>query len=132
MLFSWLSFKFVEMKKKCVRYPSSIYFAGESASGSENICDILHVFFGEVYGDSDEETDSQYQGVGGPAVLASLSFTVEDVEMRLLGLDASKGSGLLKSCSDGFKRPLTLLFIRLLSEGFFFEILETILWGANI
>jgi hypothetical protein len=55
-----------------------------------------------------------------------LTFTVEDVERRLLGLNASKGSGpdgtppcILKSCSDGFKRPLTLLFNRSLSEGVF-------------
>jgi hypothetical protein len=54
---------------------------------------------------------------------------VEDVEMRrLLGLDVSKGSGLngippriLKSCSGGFKRPLTLLFNRSLSERVFPE-----------
>jgi hypothetical protein len=57
-------------------------------------------------------------------VLGSLPFTAEDVENRLLGLDASKGSGpdgilprFLKSCSDGFKRPLTLLFNKSLSEG---------------
>jgi hypothetical protein len=82
--------------------------------------------FCEVYADSDERSDIQYQGVGGPPVLGSLSFTVEDVERRLLGLDASMGSGpddipprILKSCSDGFKRPLTLLFNRSLSEGVF-------------
>jgi hypothetical protein len=67
-----------------------MYFAGESASGSENICDLFARFFGEVYADSDEGTDFQYQGVGGPAVLGSLSFMAEDVENRLLGLDASK------------------------------------------
>jgi hypothetical protein len=74
---------------------------------------FLHVFLA----DSDERTDIQYHGVGGPAVLGSFSFTVADVERRLLGLDASKGSEpdgipprILKSCSDGFKRPLTLLF----------------------
>jgi hypothetical protein len=73
---------------------------------------------------SDKGTDIQYQGVGGPVVLGSLSFTAEDVERRLLGLDASKGSGpdgipprILKSCSDGFKRSLTLLFNKSLSEG---------------
>jgi hypothetical protein len=65
-----------------------MYFAGESALGSENICDLFARFFGEVYADSDKVTDIQYQGVGGPAVL---SFTVEDVERRLLGLDASRG-----------------------------------------
>jgi hypothetical protein len=41
--------------------------------------------FDDVYADSDEGADIQYQGVGGP-VLGSLSFTVEDVERRLLGL----------------------------------------------
>jgi hypothetical protein len=42
---------------------------------------------------------------------------VEGVERHLLGLDASKGSGpdgipprILKSCSDGFKQPLTASF----------------------
>jgi hypothetical protein len=81
-----------------------------------------------VYADSDEVTDIQYQGVGGPPVLSSLSFAVEDVEMRPLGLDASKGSGpggipprILKSCSGGFKQPLTLSFNRSLSEGVFPE-----------
>jgi hypothetical protein len=46
--------------------------------------------------------------VGGLAILGSWSFTVEDVEKRLLELNASKGSGpdeiplrILKSCSDG-------------------------------
>jgi hypothetical protein len=85
-------------------------------------------FFGEVYADSDEGIDIQYQGVGGPAVLGLLSFTVEDVERCLRGLDASKASGpdeipphILKSCSDGFKRPLTLLFNRSLSEAVFPE-----------
>jgi hypothetical protein len=58
--------------------------------------------------------------------VCSLSFTVEDVERRLLGLDASKGSGPDEipprySRSDGFKRPLTLLFNRSLSEGIFPE-----------
>jgi hypothetical protein len=45
-----------------------------------------------------------------------------------LGLDASKGSEpdgipprILKSCFDGFKRPLTLLFNKSLSEGVFPE-----------
>jgi hypothetical protein len=56
-------------KKKCVGYLSSMYFAGESASGSENICDLFARFFGEVY--ADEGTDIQYQGVGGPVVLRS-------------------------------------------------------------
>jgi hypothetical protein len=114
-----------------------MYFAGESASGSENICDLFARFFGEVYADSDEGTDIQYQRVGGPAVL---SFTVEDVERRILGLDASKGpdgpdgipSRILKSCSDRFKRSLTLLFNRSLSKGVFFDVLKTILCGANI
>jgi hypothetical protein len=53
-----------------------------------------------------------------------LSFTAEDVEKRLLRLDASKGSDpdgipprILKSCYDGFKRPLPLLFNKSLREG---------------
>jgi hypothetical protein len=62
-------FKFVALKKKCVGYPSSMHFAGESASGSENICNLFAHFFGEVYADSGDGIDIQYQGVGGPAVL---------------------------------------------------------------
>jgi hypothetical protein len=79
-----------------------MYFAGESASGSENIYDLFARYFDEVYADS---------------VLGSLSFTAEDVDNRHLGLDASKGSGpdgipprILKSFSDGFKRPLNLVY----------------------
>jgi hypothetical protein len=112
-----------------VGYPIKyFFFAGEYAWGSENICDLFARFFGEVYADYDEGTDIQYQGVGGLAVQGSLSFTAEDVEKRLLGLDASKGSRpdgipphILKSCSDEFKRPLTLLFNKSLSEGVFPE-----------
>jgi hypothetical protein len=85
-------------------------------------------FFGEVYADSDDGTDIRYREEGSPAVLGSLPFTVEDVEKLLLGLDANKGSGqdmiphrILKSCSDGFKRPLTLFFNRSLSERVFPE-----------
>jgi hypothetical protein len=77
-----------------------------------NQCVLLRpfctIFFGEVYADLDGGTDIQYQRVGGPAVLDSLSFTVENVQKHLQGLDASKGFGLngippriLKSCSDG-------------------------------
>jgi hypothetical protein len=44
------------MKKKRVGHRSSMYFA-ESASGSENICDLFARFFGAVYADSDEGTD---------------------------------------------------------------------------
>jgi hypothetical protein len=36
--------EFVDFKKKCVGYPSSMYFAGESASGSKNICDLFARF----------------------------------------------------------------------------------------
>jgi hypothetical protein len=53
---------------------------------------------------------------------------VEGVERHLLGLDANEGSGpdgipprILKSCSDGFKRPLTLLFNRSFSDEVFPE-----------
>jgi hypothetical protein len=58
-----------------------------------DICNLFARFFGELYVDSDDGTDIQYQRVGSPAVLGSLSFTVEDVERRLLGLDPSEDSG---------------------------------------
>jgi hypothetical protein len=123
-------FEFVDMEQKCVGYLSSMYFAVESASGSENICNLFARFFWR----SICSMQTQMMGlkfsvrVGGPAILSSLSFTVEDVERRLLGLDVSKGSGpdeipprILKSCSDGCKRSLTLLFNRSLSEGVFLD-----------
>jgi hypothetical protein len=115
---------YVDLKKKCVRYPSVMNFEGQSGSGSQEICDLFAGFIVRTYADEPWVPSDPGPGdVSDEPPFGSIQFSLLEVLNALLDLDTNKGPGpdnvpplILKSCASAFALPLCLLFNRSLAS----------------
>jgi hypothetical protein len=84
----------VDLKKKCVGYPSVMHFEGRLASGPEEICDLFAKFIQRTYTDDVwVPSDTGLEHVPDDPPFGALQFTSDKVESVLQDLDVNKGSG---------------------------------------
>jgi hypothetical protein len=83
-------FRYFDLEKKRVGYPSIMSFEGQSGSGSQEICDLFAGFIERTYANERQ-------------------FTVLEVLNALLEFDSNKGPGplILKSCASAFALPFS-------------------------
>jgi hypothetical protein len=122
-------FKYVNLKKNRVGFPSVMNLDDKTASTNEDKCELFADFLRRSYTD-----DTWIASDSGPAVVSntpppgSIQFTVGEVEEALLDLDVNKGPGpdrippsILKKCASSFSLPLCLIFNRSLATCVFPE-----------
>jgi hypothetical protein len=85
-------FRYFNLEKKRVGYPSVMSFEGQSGSGSQEICVVFAGFIERKYANERQ-------------------FTVLEVLNALLEFDSNKGPGplILKSCASAFALPFFMI-----------------------
>jgi hypothetical protein len=113
-------FGYVDLKKKCVDFPTIIHFEGHLASGPHEICDLFADFIqrtnaDDVWVPSDPGPDLAQDD----STFGALQFTIYVVQSVLLELDVNKDASpngiqplILKNCASVFAGSLFLIFNR--------------------
>lgn len=121
-------FKFVNVKRKCHGYPSTMHFEGETSSDVKGICDMFAKSLGGAYRHAQSSNVNLDPGVSHSPLL-DVHLSIEDIFMGIVYLDPSKGPGpdglppsLLINCASEFLLPLTIMYNCSLRTGIFPEL----------
>jgi hypothetical protein len=73
---------YVDLKKKCVGYPSVMHFEGRLASGPSDICNLFAEFIQRTYYADDEwmPSDPRPDLLQDDPLFGALQFTVDEVQ----------------------------------------------------
>lgn len=118
-------FEFVNLKKKCNKFPSRMTFNGLPLNGSKAIAEGFADFFKTVYNPASQGCFEEPPANSGLDI-TKISFTDADIMEGLSKMDGSKGPGpdgippkLLKQIASSISAPLKIVFNLSLEKGVF-------------
>jgi Reverse transcriptase (RNA-dependent DNA polymerase) len=121
-------FGFIDQKKKNVGFPSAMKYKNEVSSSPSTLCDLFAKFFSSVYVKPSDSsiTDDFVCNIDESTNIDPINLEPIEIINALKQLDSKKGGGpdgippsILKNCSEGLVKPLTMLFNLSLQSGIF-------------
>lgn len=119
-------FDFVNMKRRCLGYPATMFKGDITSSCPYKTCELFADRFREVYRPSSSDSNSNSRQTSITPLLNSLSLTFEEIHNELSNQDVKKGPGpdlippsFLLNCAHELTLPLYLIFNKSLSQGTF-------------
>lgn len=119
--------RFVNNKKKnCNSIPQTMKYGNLTSSDQGEVCELFSSYFASVFDTTTAIVHQNDLPTRNPNVLNNIVITRENIESKLIKLDANKGAGpdgippmLIKRCSKELSVPLQIIFNASIQAGIF-------------